>query len=108
MKREPVLIILAGLTAVLGAVLEATNALEVTSLTQAEVAAVLAAVGSVLSLVGAAIRGTVVSPATYEEAVAAALAVPTGGVTNITVNVPPKTDPKEAADMVIRQIRAQP
>lgn len=69
MDREPVLIILTGLAAVLSTMLVATNALAWTHLDGGQTASVIAAVAAFCALVAAAIRGQVYSPATVQNAV---------------------------------------
>lgn len=90
MNREPVLIILNGLAGVVSLALVAAIALGLT-LTVAQAAAVVAVVAAFCNLVAAALRGSVISPATHEVAVLNALATPwptiPGGV-NISVAAP--------------------
>lgn len=76
LEREPVLIILGGLAAVLSTVLVATNAIGWTHLDALGLAAVIGSVGSICALVAAAIRGQVYSVATHHTDVARALLEP--------------------------------
>lgn len=65
LDREPVLIILSGLAAVLSTLLVATNTLGWTHLEPGQTAAVIAAVAAFCGLVGTAIRGQVYSAETH-------------------------------------------
>lgn len=79
MNREPVLVILNGLAAVLSLTLVALNALGVTHLEPGAVAATVAAVTAACNLFAAAIRAAVVPVGVHAEQVAQALATPVPG-----------------------------
>lgn len=76
MSREPVLVILNGLAAVVGLVLAALVKVDVLQLDAGQVVAITAAVAGVCNLVGLAIRSTVTSPATMARYVALTLPQP--------------------------------
>ena len=75
-RKEPVLIALAGLDAVVVAVLTALMSVGVLDIDGSQLAAISAAVLAVTTFVGAILRGNVVSPATYENDVIDALYTP--------------------------------
>lgn len=75
-RREPVLVALAGLNAVVVAVLTALMTLGVVDISGEQLAAVSAAVVAVSTFVGAILRANVVSPDTYETDVVEALYTP--------------------------------
>ena len=75
-RREPVLIALAGLDAVVVAVLTALMTLGVLDIDGTQLAAVSAAVVAVTGFVGAILRAGVVSPETHELDVIDALYTP--------------------------------
>lgn len=75
-RKEPVLIALAGLDGAVVGILSALMALDVLSISAEQLAAVAAAVVAVTSLVGAVLRGHVVSPDTYQVDVVEALWTP--------------------------------
>lgn len=79
MNREPVLVILNGLAAVLSLTLIALNMLGVTHLDPAAITATVAAVTAACNLFAAAIRAAVVPVGVHAEQVAQALATPTPG-----------------------------
>ena len=85
MNNNPVLVILNGLATVAALVLVALNALKVTHLDPAAMAAVVAAVAGVCNLVGLAIRAAVVPVGVHAEQVAQALATPPPGTPGPTV-----------------------
>ena len=78
-RKEPVLIALAGLDAVVVAVLTALMSLGVIDLDGSQLAAIAAAVLAVTTFIGAILRGAVVSPETHELAVIDALFTPIPG-----------------------------
>jgi len=71
--EEPVLIVLGGADAVVGAVVVMANILGWLTLDPAQVAAILAFVLTCTGLAGAVIRGQVYSPSTHDAAVNTAL-----------------------------------
>ena len=79
MNKEPVLVILNGLAAVLSLTLVALNLLGVTHLEPAAIAATVAAVTAACNLFAAAIRAAVVPVGVHAEQVAEALATPPPG-----------------------------
>ena len=76
MNREPVLVILNGLAAVLSLTLVALNVTGVLHLDAQAVAATVAAVAAACNLLAAAIRAAVVPVGVHAEQVATALATP--------------------------------
>lgn len=87
-RKEPVLIALAGLDAVVVAVLTALMSVGVLDIDGSQLAAIAAAVLAVTTFVGAILRGNVVSPATYENDVLSALETP-----------PPAATPNDLSDL---------
>ena len=75
-RKEPVLIALAGLDAAVVAVLTALMSVGAIGIDGSQLAAISAAVLAVTSLVGAILRGNVVSPDTYQTDVVEALYTP--------------------------------
>lgn len=94
MDREPVLIILAGLAALVSAALAATNAIGWTHLSVGETSSLIAFVVMLCGLLAAAIRGQVYSPATYTAGVNRAMdARPAGRPPIVNAAITDAADP---------------
>jgi len=78
-KREPILVFLAGLDALVVGLLSAASVLGWVSIDGAGLAAVSAAVVAVTGFIGGVLRSLVYSPAEHEGAVTAALYLPVPG-----------------------------